>query len=360
LDSTFDKLKDETGRSLGGDEVSKKANDLLKQYQELKTKAGQKEQQPQQSTPVTETAREETVTQNAGSSSFERDTAVLADAYAARKAAIDAGAETYCPDELLQLDSTFDNVKNDVGRNPGDDVAFNEATDLLIRYQELKEKTAQVKAAQQKAQADEAARQAEAKRQADAAEAARQAEAKRQADMVAAIKQAEAAAQRAEAAAKQAEAARTQAEARAQAAETARTQAEVRAQSAEAARKQAEENAQAIQAIEAARQVELQRQADEEAARQAELQQQVEAEAEAARLAEELAQLEAEEAAARAATLRTYTVQPGDSYTSISGDIYNDSSLWSRLYEANRDKMRDPNNPHLIYPGMVIDVPNVD
>jgi nucleoid-associated protein YgaU len=345
LDSTFDELKDETGRSLGGDAVSRKANDLLIRYQELKAKAGQKEQQPQQSTPVTETAREETVTQNAGSSSFERDTAVLVDAYAARKVAIDAGAETYCPDELLQLDFTFDNVKNDVGKSPGDDVAFNKATDLPIRYKQLQEKTAQVKAAQQKVQVDETARQAEAKRQAQ---------------IEAAVKQAEAAAQRAEAAAKQAEAARTQAEARAQVAETARTQAEARAQAAEAARKQAEDSAKAIQAIEAARQAELQRQAEEEAARQAELQLQAEAEAEAARLAEELARLEAEEAAARAATLRTYTVQQGDSYTQISSEVYDDPALWSLLYEANRDKMRDPNNPHLIYPNMIIDVPNVE
>ena len=37
--------------------------------------------------------------------------------------------------------------------------------------------------------------------------------------------------------------------------------------------------------------------------------------------------------------------------------IYGDPTLWEKLWKANAEKMRDPKNPDLIYPGMVIEIP---
>ncbi|POQ99007.1 hypothetical protein AU468_11510 [Alkalispirochaeta sphaeroplastigenens] len=49
-----------------------------------------------------------------------------------------------------------------------------------------------------------------------------------------------------------------------------------------------------------------------------------------------------------------------DSFYRIAGYdfIYGDSSLWPILYEANRHILRDPENPHLIHPGMEFRIPN--
>ena len=60
-----------------------------------------------------------------------------------------------------------------------------------------------------------------------------------------------------------------------------------------------------------------------------------------------------------------YTVRPwsvsGDCYWNIAGWpwVYNDPTQWRRLYEANKDKMPDPNNPDLIHPGMVMTIPSL-
>jgi nucleoid-associated protein YgaU len=58
-------------------------------------------------------------------------------------------------------------------------------------------------------------------------------------------------------------------------------------------------------------------------------------------------------------TSRYYSVQDGDSFTSIASDpaIYNDPYQWERLYNANRDRMLNPENPHLILPGMILEIP---
>lgn len=40
--------------------------------------------------------------------------------------------------------------------------------------------------------------------------------------------------------------------------------------------------------------------------------------------------------------------------------IYGDPWKWPILYEANRDRIPDPNNPHLILPGMEMRIPSVD
>jgi nucleoid-associated protein YgaU len=40
--------------------------------------------------------------------------------------------------------------------------------------------------------------------------------------------------------------------------------------------------------------------------------------------------------------------------------VYGDPWQWRELYEANRDKLPDPNNPDLMLPGMVIEIPSLD
>jgi nucleoid-associated protein YgaU len=51
---------------------------------------------------------------------------------------------------------------------------------------------------------------------------------------------------------------------------------------------------------------------------------------------------------------RTYTVVAGDSLSKIAKREYGDASKWQRIYEANRDKIQ---NPDLIYPGQVLNLP---
>ena len=68
----------------------------------------------------------------------------------------------------------------------------------------------------------------------------------------------------------------------------------------------------------------------------------------------------------RTALPAQYTVRPwvtsGDSFSEIAGYsfIYGDPYKWRIIYDANKSKLRDPNNPHLIHPGTVLDIPNLD
>jgi len=39
--------------------------------------------------------------------------------------------------------------------------------------------------------------------------------------------------------------------------------------------------------------------------------------------------------------------------------VYGEPRRWRELYEANRSKLPDPNNPDLIEPGMVLDIPSI-
>jgi nucleoid-associated protein YgaU len=48
------------------------------------------------------------------------------------------------------------------------------------------------------------------------------------------------------------------------------------------------------------------------------------------------------------------TVQRGDNLWLIAELTLGDASAWSRIYRANRSKIR---NPRLIYPGQVLVVP---
>jgi nucleoid-associated protein YgaU len=51
---------------------------------------------------------------------------------------------------------------------------------------------------------------------------------------------------------------------------------------------------------------------------------------------------------------RTYTVVSGDTLSHIALNFYGDASQWRKIYEANRDKI---SNPDLIYPGQVFLIP---
>lgn len=51
---------------------------------------------------------------------------------------------------------------------------------------------------------------------------------------------------------------------------------------------------------------------------------------------------------------RTYTVAAGDSLSKIASKFYGDGNKWKRIFEANRDTVK---NPDLIHPGQVLKIP---
>lgn len=59
--------------------------------------------------------------------------------------------------------------------------------------------------------------------------------------------------------------------------------------------------------------------------------------------------------AATPAAPRTYTVAAGDSLSKIAKKLYGDSGKWKRIFEANRDIIK---NPDLIHPGQVLKIPD--
>lgn len=71
-------------------------------------------------------------------------------------------------------------------------------------------------------------------------------------------------------------------------------------------------------------------------------------EARVAKLEKEIAELEA--------LPKEWTVKKGESLSKISGyeEIYSSPVLWPRIYRANRDKIEDPN---LIFPGWLLAIP---
>jgi hypothetical protein len=59
-------------------------------------------------------------------------------------------------------------------------------------------------------------------------------------------------------------------------------------------------------------------------------------------------------APAPATTSRTYTVKRGDCLWNIAKKYYGNGSKYTTIYNANRDKIK---NPNLIYPGQVLTIP---
>src|SRR5262249_1426642 len=56
-----------------------------------------------------------------------------------------------------------------------------------------------------------------------------------------------------------------------------------------------------------------------------------------------------------AAPPRTYTVAAGDSLSKIAKKFYGDGGQWKRIFEANREIIK---NPDLIHPGQVLTIPD--
>ena len=52
---------------------------------------------------------------------------------------------------------------------------------------------------------------------------------------------------------------------------------------------------------------------------------------------------------------KTYVVVKGDSLSKIAQHFYGDAQGWRRIYEANRDLIRDPD---LIHPGQELRIPD--
>lgn len=58
---------------------------------------------------------------------------------------------------------------------------------------------------------------------------------------------------------------------------------------------------------------------------------------------------------AKGAETRTYTVKGGDTLWKISEQMYGNGNEWNRIYEANRDRIKDPD---VIQPGWVLNIPS--
>ncbi|MBA2565697.1 MAG: LysM peptidoglycan-binding domain-containing protein [Gemmatimonadetes bacterium] len=57
---------------------------------------------------------------------------------------------------------------------------------------------------------------------------------------------------------------------------------------------------------------------------------------------------------AQAASPRTYEVKSGDSLSKIAKQVYGNGNDWPRIFEANRDQIKDPD---LIHPGQKLVIP---
>jgi nucleoid-associated protein YgaU len=55
-----------------------------------------------------------------------------------------------------------------------------------------------------------------------------------------------------------------------------------------------------------------------------------------------------------AATEQVYEVVAGDSLSKISKKVYGDANQWRRIFDANRDQIK---NPDLIQPGWKLKIP---
>ena len=55
-----------------------------------------------------------------------------------------------------------------------------------------------------------------------------------------------------------------------------------------------------------------------------------------------------------ASSEKTYEVKSGDSLSKIARREYGDANAWQRIFEANKDLIKDPNK---IFPGQVLKIP---
>lgn len=59
--------------------------------------------------------------------------------------------------------------------------------------------------------------------------------------------------------------------------------------------------------------------------------------------------------ASAASAQRTHTVAKGDTLSGIAQKVYGRADRWPAIFEANRDRIDDPNR---IYPGQVLKIPD--
>ena len=60
-------------------------------------------------------------------------------------------------------------------------------------------------------------------------------------------------------------------------------------------------------------------------------------------------------AKAAPAALKLYTVKAGDTLSKISKQFYGDGNAYMKIFNANKDKLKDPN---MIHPGQQLVIPN--
>jgi nucleoid-associated protein YgaU len=53
--------------------------------------------------------------------------------------------------------------------------------------------------------------------------------------------------------------------------------------------------------------------------------------------------------------VESYEVKPGDSLSKIAKRVYGDAGDWKRIFEANRDLIKDPDK---IFPGQKLKIPS--
>jgi len=58
--------------------------------------------------------------------------------------------------------------------------------------------------------------------------------------------------------------------------------------------------------------------------------------------------------AAKSSGSQQYTVKSGDTLSKLAGQFYNSGDKWEKIYEANKDVLK---NPHYIYIGMKLVIP---
>ncbi len=127
--------------------------------------------------------------------------------------------------------------------------------------------------------------------------------------------------------------------------------------SAEAARAEAQRQAAAAEAQKQAAAAEAQKQAAAAEAQRQAAAAEAQRQAAAAEAQRQAAAAEAQKQAAAAAapgTVRIYVVKPGDTLSGIAKQMYGKAARWPEIYEANKDRIKDPN---LIRPGWQLRIP---
>ena len=71
--------------------------------------------------------------------------------------------------------------------------------------------------------------------------------------------------------------------------------------------------------------------------------------------ADALAALDAAQAAAAPPEPKKYTVVAGDSLSKIAHREYGDANQWQKIFEANKDTIK---NPDMIHPGQTLIIPD--